>query len=197
MSIAPRIVSSALILIHLTMSDLINITTPATDVDKSPLTFDHDSRKLTIIYGTLATLIALLGLVFAALTWYAPRRLAHRGAPNEHDLESNMTQHVSRRSTLSALSGTSNEHGLESNTSQHTFRQSTLLTQLRASNECDLDRNMSQHTAPSVRSPPMEVDTGPRYAVLSDLATSALAYLQQQYKTYNTSTCQYFVSTRT
>jgi hypothetical protein len=63
--------------------------------NKSPLAFDHDdSEKLTIIFGTLATLIALFGLVFAALTWYTPRQRlsAQLRASDGYDLESNSTQ---------------------------------------------------------------------------------------------------------
>jgi hypothetical protein len=80
------------------MSDTINTTMimSASDNNKTPLAFDHDSQKLTIIFGTLATLIALFGLVFAALTWYTPRRRpsAQLRASNEHDLESNITRHA-------------------------------------------------------------------------------------------------------
>jgi hypothetical protein len=79
------------------MSDSINTTTimSASDDSKSPLTFDHDSKKLTIIFGTFATLLALFGLVFAALTWYTPRRRpsAQLRAPNGHELESNLIRH--------------------------------------------------------------------------------------------------------
>jgi hypothetical protein len=66
------------------------------ETNKSPLTFDHDSEKLTIIFGTFATLLALFGLVFAALTWYTPRRRpsAQLRASNEHDLESSVTRHA-------------------------------------------------------------------------------------------------------
>jgi hypothetical protein len=75
------------------MSDTINTTMimSASDNNKTPLAFDHDSQKLTIIFGTLATLIALFGLVFAALTWHTPRRRPSAGsrASNGHDLESN------------------------------------------------------------------------------------------------------------
>jgi hypothetical protein len=79
------------------MSDSINTTTimSASDDSKSPLTFDHDSKKLTIIFGTFATLLALFGLIFAALTWYIPRRRpsAQLRAPNGYELESNVTRH--------------------------------------------------------------------------------------------------------
>jgi hypothetical protein len=79
------------------MSDLINTTMimSASDNKKTPLTFDHDSKKLTIIFGTFATLLALFGLVFAALTWYTPRRRpsAQLRAPKGLELESNVTRH--------------------------------------------------------------------------------------------------------
>lgn len=101
------------------MAGLANTTAMATNVDKSPLTFDHESRKLAIIYGTLATVIALVGLVFAALTWYA-----------------------SRRSSLSAFLRASDEYELESNTPQRTSRQPSLSAHLRASREHDLESNM-------------------------------------------------------
>jgi hypothetical protein len=73
------------------MSVMINMTMAMSSSDdtKNPLTFDHDSEKLNIIFGTFATLIALFCLVFAALTWYTPRRRpsAQLRASNEHDLE--------------------------------------------------------------------------------------------------------------
>lgn len=155
------------------MSDSINLTTTASDVSKSPLTFDDDSRELAVIYGTLATIIAVVGLVFAALTWYASRRSGlsgHSRSPDEHDLESNMPPSTPREPGLPTHPAALNEH--------------------------DLEINMAQHTAPSVRNIPVEADTGPRYTVTSNLITSALAYLQQQWKTYNTSACQHFVSNR-
>jgi hypothetical protein len=78
------------------MYDLINTTMimSASDNNKGPLAFDRDSEKLTIIFGTFATLIALFGLVFAALTWYTPRRRlsAQPRASDERHLESNATQ---------------------------------------------------------------------------------------------------------
>jgi hypothetical protein len=67
------------------------MTMSSFETNKSPLTFDHDSEKLTIISGTFATLLALFGLVFAALTWYTPRRRpsTQPSASSGHDLESN------------------------------------------------------------------------------------------------------------
>jgi hypothetical protein len=78
------------------MSNSINTTTimSASNNNKYPLAFDHDSQKLTIIFGILTTLIALFGLVLAALTWYTPRqRLSDQlRASDEYDLESNPAQ---------------------------------------------------------------------------------------------------------
>jgi hypothetical protein len=88
---------------------MINMTMAMSSSDdtKNPLTFDHDSEKLNIIFGTFATLIALFCLVFAALTWYTPRRRpsAQLRASNEHDLENNVPQSaiaVARDSTNAA-----------------------------------------------------------------------------------------------
>ena len=83
------------------MSGSINTTgmmAAATNVDKTPLAFDHEERKLAIIYGTFATLIAFSSLVFAALTWCLPRRPrspAQLQASIEYDLESMMPRHAS------------------------------------------------------------------------------------------------------
>ena len=87
------------------MSDAINKTLimASADASENPLAFDGDERKLTIIFGTFATLIALLGLVFAALTWYTPRRRlsAYSRSSNDHsldlDLESNTSRHAALR----------------------------------------------------------------------------------------------------
>jgi hypothetical protein len=68
---------------------------PSSENNESTLVFDHDdSEKLTIIFGTLATLIALFGLVFAALTWYTPRQRlsAQLRASDGYDLERYPTQ---------------------------------------------------------------------------------------------------------
>jgi len=49
-----------------------------------------DSRKLTIVFGTLGTLITFFALAFAIFTWY---RSSHRqgaaqdAAPSEHEME--------------------------------------------------------------------------------------------------------------
>lgn len=48
-----------------------NTTNSSTEVHLSVA--DNDSKRLAIIYGTLGTLIALAGLVFAALTWARSR----------------------------------------------------------------------------------------------------------------------------
>jgi hypothetical protein len=83
------------------MSSSINTTgmmTAATNVDKNPLAFDHEERKLIVIYGTFATLIAFSSLVFAALTWWLPRRPrlpAQLKASVKHDLESMIARHTS------------------------------------------------------------------------------------------------------
>jgi len=88
------------------MSDAINKTLimASADASENPLAFDGDERKLTIIFGTFATLIALLGLVFAALTWYTPRRRLsahHSRSSNDPsldlDLESNTSRHAALR----------------------------------------------------------------------------------------------------
>jgi hypothetical protein len=48
-----------------------NTTNSSTEVHLSVA--DNDPKRLAIIYGTLGTLIALAGLVFAALTWARSR----------------------------------------------------------------------------------------------------------------------------
>lgn len=61
-----------------------------TESSNNPLVVDHDSRKLTIIFGILGTLIAFSAFTFAILSWYWSRRqkcTGHGTTPTELELE--------------------------------------------------------------------------------------------------------------
>ena len=49
-----------------------NTTNPSTQTSLSVV--DDDSKKLAIIFGTLGTIIAAVGLAFAAFTWARSRK---------------------------------------------------------------------------------------------------------------------------
>jgi alkaline phosphatase len=48
-----------------------NLTT--TDTKAIPITIDKESRTITIMYGSLGTLIAFSSLIFAVLSWLRSR----------------------------------------------------------------------------------------------------------------------------
>lgn len=64
----------------------------SSDLKTEPIVINDDTRTLTILYGSLGTLIAFLSLVIAAMSWWKARcqRLAAQMATEpDHELESN------------------------------------------------------------------------------------------------------------
>lgn len=78
------------------------------DLKIEPIVINDDTRTLTILYGSLGTLIAFLSLVIAAMSWWKARcqRLAARMATDlDHGLESN-TSDSNRSASVRTRYGT-------------------------------------------------------------------------------------------
>lgn len=64
----------------------------SSDLTIEPIIINDDTRTLTILYGSLGTLIAFASLIVAAMSWWKARcqRVAAQTATNlDHELESN------------------------------------------------------------------------------------------------------------
>lgn len=88
------------------------MTLTAADLGSIPITIDHDSRNLAIVYGSLGTLIAFASLIFAVLSWLRSRRqklATQHQTSNDIELQSNISRDSDRTPEQSTSSAIVNE----------------------------------------------------------------------------------------